>query len=179
MGSSASGRKKQPVQLAKLKGTYQPCRHRGVGDDGGEKVTSLQMCYGTGLYKSLPKRAREVYLTVCRELLPLKMLTRVDLSQLALYAHEWDIYLDCTADIEKNGRYTLKYDPDGKVAGTVENPSVRHRVKALDAIIKIGQNFGLSPVDRQRIKSQAAGEDPRTQIINLVMNGDGYTADEQ
>jgi P27 family predicted phage terminase small subunit len=174
MGGTGSGRKRQPVELAKLKGTMKASRYRGVAADGGDKVGSLQACYSVPLYREMSQRARDVYRSVCRMLLPLKMLTFADLQQLIVYGNAWDGYLDCVADIRKNGRYTLRRGPDGEVAGTVENPSVRHLKIFYEQIVKIGQNYGLTPVDRQRIKARADGDDPKLQIVNLVMKGEGY-----
>ena len=85
--------------------------------------------------------------------------------------------MTAAADVEKNGMYTVKRDEAGNVCGTVENPSVRQMDRFFSHVAKIGSNFGLSPVDRQRIKARVEEEDPSAKIINLIMEGGG--PDEQ
>lgn len=177
MGAAGSGRKKQPAQLAKLKGTYQPCRHKDEGGVEGKKVGSIQAACSTLSYRLLTERQRKIYLSVCRQLIPLGILESAYLPELVIFAKEFDMYLLAAADVEKNGFYTLKRDELGNVCGTIENPSVRQMDRFFNHIAKIGSNFGLSPVDRQRIKMKVEGEDPAAKIINLIM--DGGAPDEQ
>jgi len=99
------------------------------------------------------------------------------LPELVMFAKEFDMYLIAAADVEKNGMYTLKRNEEGQVIGTVENPSIKQMDRSFNHIAKIGSNFGLSPVDRQRIKAKVEGEDPAARIINLIMDGEG--PDEQ
>ena len=171
MGGTGSGRKKQPAQLAKLKGTYQACRRKNDGNLEGRKVGSIQAACGTMSYKLLTERQRKIYLSVCRQLIPLGILEQAYLPELVMFAKEFDMYMTAAADVEKNGMYKDKLDNAGNVCGTVENPSVRHMDRFFSHVAKIGSNFGLSPVDRQRIKARVEGEDPSAKIINLIMEG--------
>lgn len=177
MGGTGSGRKKQPAQLAKLKGTYQACRRKNDGNLEGRKVKRVQDACRILSYKLLNERQREIYLSVCRQLIPLGIIEQAYLPELVMFAKEFDMYLIAAADVEKNGMYTLKRNEEGQVVGTVENPSVKQMDRFFSHIAKIGSNFGLSPVDRQRIKAKVEGEDPATKIINLIM--DGGEPDEQ
>ncbi len=171
MGGTGSGRKKQPAQLAKLKGTYQACRRRNDGDLEGRKIKRVQDACRTLSYKLLSERQREIYLSVCRQLIPLGIIEQAYLPELVMFAKEFDMYMTAAADVEKNGMYSVKRDEAGNVCGTVENPSVRQMDRFFNHIAKIGSNFGLSPVDRQRIKARVEGEDPSARIINLIMGG--------
>ena len=105
------------------------------------------------------------------------ILEQAYLPELVMFAKEFDMYMTAAADVEKNGMYTIKRDEQGNVCGTVENPSVKQMDRFFSHVAKIGSNFGLSPVDRQRIKARVEGEDPSAKIINLIMEGGG--PDEQ
>lgn len=174
------GRKKQPAELAKVKGTFRSDRHANDGQlPVSRKCSTMLECCSSDLYKELTDRQRKIYVATVRNLLPLKILERADLQEIALYATEFDRYLKCEEDIRKNGRYVLKRDANGDVCAAVENPSVRQSHRALEMIVKISSNYGMTPVDRQRLRKEAEGEDASVKIINLVMNGEGYGADEQ
>ena len=177
MGGTGSGRKKQPAQLAKLKGTYQACRRRNDGDLEGRKVGSIQAACSTLSYRLLTDRQRKIYLSVCRQLIPLGILEYAYLHQLEMFATAFDMYMTAAADVEKNGMYRIKFDEAGNVCGTVTNPAVKNMDIFFRQVVKIGSNFGLSPVDRQRIRNKVEGDDPSAKIINLIMEGGG--PDEQ
>ena len=93
MGGTGSGRKKQPAQLAKLKGTYQACRRRNDGDLEGRKIKRVQDACRTLSYKLLSERQREIYLSVCRQLIPLGIIEQAYLPELVMFAKEFDMYM--------------------------------------------------------------------------------------
>lgn len=171
MGGTGSGRKKQPAQLAKLKGTYRTCRYKNDSDLEGRKISRIQDACRNTSYKVLDEKQRGIYLMICRQLIPLGILERTDLPELVMYAIEMDMYLTAAADVKKNGMYSVKRDEAGNVCGTVENPSVRIMDRSFSHVDRLGMRFGLSPADRQRIRARVEGEDPSAKIINLIMEG--------
>jgi len=171
-GNKNSGRRQQPEELARLKGTLQPCRrHTGSSNQIGKKITTILTCCHLPGYDTLTERAKKIYLSACRQVMAFGLLQQPDLVQLLVYAKEFDNYLTCDADIQKNGRYRLKYNEDGKVVGTVDNPSCLQKKVSWDIVKNVSSNFGFSPYDRQRLRAEVTPEDPTTQIVNIIMNG--------
>ena len=172
-GNSNSGRRQQPEELARLKGTLPPPsrRKQGSGLTSGTKLTMRMQCAHVVGYDTLNERSRKIYLSACSQAMALRLLEPADLVQLIIYAKEFDNYLTCDADIRKNGRYRLKYDDEGKVSGTIDNPSCFQKKVSWDIVKNISANFGFSPYDRQRLKAEVNPEDPTTRIVNIIMSG--------
>ena len=130
-------------------------------------------------YDTLNERSRKIYLSACSQAMALRLLEPADLVQLIIYAKEFDNYLTCDADIRKNGRYRLKYDDEGKVSGTIDNPSCFQKKVSWDIVKNISANFGFSPYDRQRLKAEVNPEDPTTRIVNIIMSGGDNGPEDQ
>lgn len=172
-GNKNSGRRQQPEELARLKGTLQPPSRRrpGSGLTSGTKLSLKMQCAHVTGYDTLNERSRKIYLSACSQAMALKLLEPADLVQLIVYAKEFDNYLTCDADIQKNGRYRLKHDENGKVVGTVDNPSCFQKKVSWDIVKNVSSNFGFSPYDRQRLRAEVNPEDPTTKIVNIIMKG--------
>ena len=171
-GNRNSGRRQQPEQLARLKGTLRPSERRAEsGLTSGKKVTLPMQCAHVEGYDSLNERARRIYLSACKQAMALRLLEPPDLRQLVVYATEFDNYLTCVQDIRDNQRYYWKLDEHGKKVGTVENPSNFQKKASWEIIKNISANFGFSPYDRQRLKAEVDPEDPTTKIVNIIMSG--------
>lgn len=177
-GNSNSGRRQQPEELARMKGTLQPCRPR-TKPVSGKKISEIMNCSQITGYKGLTKRAKTMYLSACRQVLSLRLLEHGDLAQLLVYAKEFDRYLQCDEDLAANGRYRYVYDEDGQIRGAVENPSFRQMMKCWDVVKAISSNYGFSPYDRQRLRAETDPEDPTTKIVNIIMNGGANGPDDQ
>jgi len=167
------GRKPLPKELKQLHGTLQPCRDRPSSTIGEViKVEDIgSKCQISGL-KSATKRAREIYWSLVRKVAVQGMLDEAFLSQLYFYAVEYDHFMKCTESIKKEGLYLVIEGKKGTIV--VQNPAVKQRENALTQLLKIGSNFGFSPVDRQRLKLQK--EDPKAKgikaIFGVIMNED-------
>ena len=68
---------------------------------------------------------------------------------------------------------TTRFFPDGSYEVKekderydVPNPALKIHLQLQDRLLKIGSNFGFSPVDRQRLKAQA--EDPKAKGIKAI-----------
>lgn len=180
-GNANSGRRQQPEELARLKGTLPPPSRRrpGSGLTTGNKLTLPMQCAKVTGYDTLTDRAKRMYLSACKQVMAFKLLEPQDLPELLVYAKEFDNYLNCDEDIRKNGRYTLKYDVDGNVVGTVDNPSYFQKKQSWDIIKNVSANFGFSPYDRQRLKAEVDPEDPTTKIVNIIMQGGNDGPEDQ
>lgn len=180
-GNSNSGRRQQPEALARLKGTLQPpCRRKtGSSLTSGKKISYKMQCASVAGYDSLTERAKKIYLSACGQAMALRLLEPADLPQLLVYAKEFDNYLDCEEDLRENGRYKMKLDEEGNLTGYIANPSYSQKKVSWDIVKQISQNFGFSPYDRQRLKSEVDPEDPTTKIVNIIMSGGDHGPEDQ
>ena len=124
----------------------------------GAKITveDVGACQISGL-KSATRRARDIYWRTVRKVAALGMLEESFLSQIFFYAVEYDHFMTCCESVRKDGLYIVVEGKKGTFV--VPNPAVKQRDKALEHLLKIGSNFGFSPVDKQRIRVDA--EDPK------------------
>lgn len=128
----------------------------------GAKITveDVGACQISGL-KSATRRARDIYWRTVRKVAALGMLEESFLSQIFFYAVEYDHFMTCCESVRKDGPYLVVEGKKGTVV--VPNPAVKQRDKALELLLKIGSNFGFSPVDKQRIRVDA--EDPKDKKV--------------
>ena len=128
----------------------------------GAKITveDVGACQISGL-KSATRRARDIYWRTVRKVAALGMLEESFLAQIFFYAVEYDHFMTCCESVRKDGLYLVVEGKKGTVA--VPNPAVKQRDKALELLLKIGSNFGFSPVDKQRIRVDA--EDPKDKKV--------------
>lgn len=180
-GNKNSGRRQQPEELARLKGTLPPPSRRrpGSGLTSGVKLTMRMQCAHVVGYDTLNDRSRKIYLSACSQAMALRLLEPADLAELLVYAKEFDNYLTCCEDIAANGRYKFKYDDAGNVSGTIDNPSNFQKKVSWDIVKNVSANFGFSPYDRQRLRAEVDPEDPTTKIVNIIMNGGDNGPEDQ
>lgn len=115
-------------------------------------------CQISGL-KSSTRRARDIYWSTCRKISAQGLLDPTFCAQILFYAIEYDIVLQCEEDIKKQGMYITLEGEKGKYV--VQNPSVNQLHAAMEKVLKIGSNFGFSPVDRQRLKMEHGESKPK------------------
>ena len=183
------GRKPIPRETLALRGTLRRDRERPSSTIGEpipvEKVHEL--CQVSGL-QGATERARKIYWATCRKVAAQGLLDVAFCSQLLFYAVEYDFFISCCESIRKDGPFIILKDKDGnplhKKDGNIiafENRAVKNREKALEKLIKIGSNFGFSPVDRQRLKIQA--DSPKVNgikaIFAAIVADDEQAPDEQ
>ena len=174
------GRKPLPQEILDLHGTAQPCRRRPASVSG-EKISLADVgkCQISGL-QSATRRARDIYWRTVRKVAALGMLEESFLSQIFFYAVEYDHLMTCNESIRKEGLYLVIEGKKGTVV--VANPAVKQRDKALEILLKIGSNFGFSPVDKQRIRVQTNDEKPADKIKRIFASieyEDSEEVDEQ
>ncbi|MBO6064639.1 MAG: P27 family phage terminase small subunit [Bacteroidales bacterium] len=174
------GRKPLPKELLQLRGTDRKDRDRPASVSG-EKIALADVgkCQISGL-QSATRRARDIYWRTVRKVAALGMLEESFLSQIFFYAIEYDHLMTCNESIRKEGIYITVEGKKGTFV--VPNPAVKQRDKALEILMKIGSNFGFSPVDKQRIRVQTEPEKPGDRIKRIFASieyEDGETVDEQ
>ncbi len=161
----ARGRKPLPKELLKLRGTDRRDRDRPSSTLGDpvpvDKVGAV--CQVPGL-KGASRRARDIYWSLCKRVAAQGMLDPAFCHQMLFYAVEYDHFIECCEDIKKNGLYVAVETKKGTML--IQNPAIKQRVAALEKLLKIGSNFGFSPVDRQRLKIQA--EDTKSKGVKAI-----------
>ncbi len=151
------GRKPLPKEILQLRGTDRKDRDRPASVTGAKiTVEDVGACQISGL-QSATRRARDIYWRTVRKVAALGMLEESFLAQIFFYAVEYDHFMTCCESVRKDGLYLVVEGKKGTVV--VANPAVKQRDKALELLLKIGSNFGFSPVDKQRIRVDA--EDPK------------------
>lgn len=174
------GRKPLPKELLQLRGTDRKDRDRPASVSG-EKIALADVgkCQISGL-QSTTRRARDIYWRTVKKVAALGMLEESFLSQIFFYAIEYDHLMTCNESIRKEGIYITVEGKKGTFV--VPNPAVKQRDKALEILMKIGSNFGFSPVDKQRIRVQTEPEKPADKIKRIFASieyEDGEKVDEQ
>ena len=155
------GRKPLPKEILQLRGTDRKDRDRPASVTGAKiTVEDVGACQISGL-KSATRRARDIYWRTVRKVAALGMLEESFLAQIFFYAVEYDHFMTCCESVRKDGLYLVVEGKKGTVV--VPNPAVKQREKALELLLKIGSNFGFSPVDKQRIRVDA--EDPKDKKV--------------
>lgn len=155
------GRKPLPKEILQLRGTDRKDRDRPASVTGAKiTVEDVGACQISGL-KSATRRARDIYWRTVRKVAALGMLEESFLAQIFFYAVEYDHFMTCCESVRKDGLYLVVEGKKGTIV--VPNPAVKQRDKALELLLKIGSNFGFSPVDKQRIRVDA--EDPKDRKV--------------
>ena len=175
------GRKTLPREIKKLRGTLQPCRDRGPSTLGDAvPVEDIRLlCQVSGLQAATP-RARYIYWREVKKLAQLGVMTQAFCSQLLMYAVEMDHFIYLTKTIKEEGAFITCYTKNGDPY-KAPHPALKMREKSERVLVTIGSNFGFSPVDRQRLKFEAAQEKKPTGIKAFLaaIATEDETPDEQ
>lgn len=169
------GRKKLPAEILALRGTARRDRSRQPSSGVGEKVISALQCRNIMGYSLLGIKAKRFYLRRCREISALGILYEDELPLVLMMAMEFDTYCTACNDIKENGSYVTRYDDTGNPCGNVINPAYQIRNKAFNNFNIINSQFGLSPIDRQKIKFESDNESDPMQVF-LTQYGKGAAA---
>jgi P27 family predicted phage terminase small subunit len=129
------GPKKTPAATHKKRGTFQPSRHGGPEPPA---IAGLPEPPG-----DLTEAAREAWLSIAAKLLDAKLLTALDDLALRLLAESVDMYLRAGREIEHWGLTSVTDS-----GNTIQHPAVAVRNKAWAQIVKLCQEFGMTPAAR-------------------------------
>lgn len=106
---------------------------------------------------------KDVWRTICNEMISMELLQTVDVFQLEILITELETYHTSRALL--NGQYVVP-TPQG---GTKQNPLINIANVALQNVIRIAANFGLSPAARMRLKlhnpEKKAAANPAIKLI--------------
>ena len=162
------GRSKLPQEVLNLRGTNRKDRARPSSTltDTVKLPEVYQRCQISGL-KQITDRARYIYWRKVEQVAALGILEEAFCHQLLIYAVEYDHWITCCESIEKEGPTIIAKGKDGQTA-VFANPAVKQRKDAEATLIKIGANFGFSPIDRQRSKMIPDEPKKKNSITSLI-----------
>lgn len=138
-----------PKLIKKAKGTLKPSR------DIDEPEPNI-MNFSPQPPSKLNARAKEIWQEIVPQLISLQIFTNIDYKLIVAYCKEMELYERATENCETKG-YVGLY---GKNNYPMKNPWIDVGNRALDNIIRISKEFGLSPAARTKIsvsKSQPKG----------------------
>lgn len=158
------GRKPELAETLALRGTTRRDRDHSIAYPG-EKLSSLRECKVQGL-EAANKRAKAFYKKTCSQMIALGVLEEIQLPLVLTYAITYDQYLSFVEDSAK-GKYVPVRNEAGEVIRFAENPSIRLANKALTQIKSLASDLGISPIARQRLKTDSG--DKKLNIQNAVM----------
>lgn len=151
-GNFNSGRKALPDNIKALTGTLRPGNARPLAVEG-ERITSLNTCLAYPTYAKLTDHGKAVFRRACKDLIALGLLEAPYLAEIAHYARWEDVYWQASQRLDKGA--LVDYDEKGNAR---ENPALKIMTRAELHLAHLGSNFGLSPVERQKIR---AGAEPQ------------------
>ena len=173
------GRKPLPQEVLNLRGTARKDRERPLSTSGEKiSVADLRKCQEVGL-KSIPERARAIYWKTCRQMALTGILEARFLPQLIVYAVNYNYFLECCEEIDKNGKYIMVRNDVGEVTSVIENPAIKSRQRAAEMMLKVGSNFGMSPVDNQKIRIVSEEKDKKVKSIMAMVEFEDESVDDQ
>ena len=151
------GPAKQPTVLRLLKGS--PSHHRKNKLEplpDKDAITPPEYLAGASLSK---------WNQVLPGLIATGVVTNADVETLARYCTMYEAWLQCLRQIRRAGDWFAVYDKSGKMVNAKSTPSALMVVKLAAGLLRIEQEFGMTPSARGNIvanKKQAQPEiDPR------------------
>lgn len=150
------GRKNKPTALKELEGN--PGK-RALNEKEPKPDAAIPECP-----KHLTGEARKEWDRVTHELYDLGILTKIDRGALAAYCQAWLDFVYASGKVDEEGEVitTQKLDKEGNVigeGGKYLNPWVGIKQSAMDRVVRIGAEFGMTPASRTRIKVETPSEE--------------------
>lgn len=156
-----SGRKPKPLELHLLQGTFRADRH-GTGQP--RPATQIP-----SPAKSLKGEALAEWDRITALLAESNCVTEFDRGALTAYCIEWARYIEANNKIRFGGTLLSESTKGTKMP----HPLLRVSDRALANMLRICQEFGLTPASRSRLNIEAGGanEDPLERLIREQMEG--------
>lgn len=160
----ARGRKQLPKEIKELQGTLRNDRvHADILSFG--KINSV-----TEAPKGLTKAEKQMYLSICQDLILAGVLENPDLDTVLKLVMENTKYYNAMKTMRDKNSYIIT---DIKSGRKIMNPLNTVANQALKAINMLSSELGLTPAARQRLKISSApgsvsSDDPEKEIKGLM-----------
>ena len=151
------GRNRDSINDKKLRGTFRKDRDVAV-ENSGKEITSIKWCLSVSGYRELSMRAKAIYRSKCHEMMEGPGLFKSQLQQLIIYANTWDTYWQADKEVKKDG-ILIKYYDTNMNERKATNPALLIREEASKQLRQISKDFGIQPIDRQKLKIVATSEE--------------------
>lgn len=149
------GPKPTPTQLKKLKGN--PGK-RALNEKEPQPDVAIPECPA-----HLTGEARQEWDRITKELHALGILTNIDRAALAAYCMAWLDFVYASRMVDEEGEVitSVRVDKMGNEVrgGSYLNPWVGIKTSAMDRVVRIGAEFGLTPASRVRLKVDTPSEE--------------------
>ena len=160
----AKGRKKIPAEIKELTGTFRPWR------DNSEPLSFQKLTSVTHAPSSLSPSEKKMYLSICHDLIMVKVLENPDLDIVLKLVMENTKYYHAMKTMREKNSYVITDPRSGK---KVMNPLNTVANQALRMINMLSAELGLTPAARQRLKLSSTDPDddkpdPEKEMNNLL-----------
>jgi len=157
------GRKKLPTEIKQLKGTLRADRQL---KDEMKPAKIVDLPYPP---EYLNDDGKKEWYNIIKEYHKLGMISKLDLSMLALYCNEISIYIEMVNKLRDKDRVMVFKNPDGSIKYAAQVPYQKIANDALAKALKIASEFGLTPSSRTRISvgQISDNEDPIMQFLKM------------
>jgi P27 family predicted phage terminase small subunit len=140
------GRKPKPTEQKKLEGN--PGK-RALNTREPKPDASIPPCP-----PHLKGVARTEWTRITKELMKLKMISNLDRASLVAYCTAWEDYVQACNKLATEG--AVIFSESGV---PYQNPRVGIKNKAMEKIVKISAEFGMTPSSRARLKVETPSEE--------------------
>lgn len=154
-----SGRKPKPTAVLRLTGQFRPDRHNAGEPDPPTAIPSPT--------KSLKGEALAEWDRITVLLAQAQCIAELDRSSLTAYCIEWARYIEANNKLRFGGTLLSESTKGTKMP----HPLLRVSDRALANMLRICQEFGLTPASRTRLDITAgqSSEDPLDTLIRKQM----------
>lgn len=174
------GRKPLPKEKLMLRDTFRPDRDR-PSSVSGESVPVKeigQRCQTAGLQQA-PKKARDIYWAMCKRLAVQGLMDPAFCPEILIWSVDQYLATECVKSLKNDGLTLTGMTKDGRII-KFPNPAFKQLMNLQDRLLKIGSNFGMSPVDRARMKSPTEDKPQGFKaLFAAIVAGDDDEPDEQ
>lgn len=151
-----AGRPRKPKHIKKLQGTF-----RNDQEPPGKNINFSLVVGPVPLPDNVAERehAARIFKQVIGDLQYAGLLQAADIPVIETYALEFAKYWELNEDIKNNGYST---------SGGRMRPEVKAAQQALENILKMAQEYGLTPMARQKLRVRI-DEDKSSKIADLLI----------
>jgi len=174
------GRKPLPKEKLVLRDTFRKDRDRPdsiIGESVPVKEIA-QRCQTAGLQQA-PKKARDIYWAMCKRLAVQGLMDPAFCPEILIWSVDQYLATECVKSLKTDGLTLTGTTKDGRTI-KFPNPAFKQLMNLQDKLLKIGSNFGMSPVDRARMKAPAEDKPQGFKaLFAAIVAGDDDEPDEQ
>lgn len=154
------GRKPKPTETKKLEGN--PGK-RAINDKEPKPKVVIP-----DVPEHLQGEARAEYKRISVELSTLKIITNLDRAALVSYCQAWGDYVKACQKIKTEGEVITS-----DKGNLYQNPWVGIKTGAIDRMLRISAEFGMTPSSRTRLKVESESEDDEVKkmLMSAVKKG--------